>query len=53
MRGAYVSRVALQPLVNTEMKTNKQNAPLCDCLPTAGRVFLAIPAANLFIYELQ
>jgi hypothetical protein len=38
----------MQPLVNTEMKTEKQNAPLCDCLPTDGRVFLAIPAANLF-----
>jgi hypothetical protein len=38
----------MQPLVNTEMKTEKQNAPLCDCLPTDGRVFLAIPAARLF-----
>jgi DNA modification methylase len=39
----------MQPLVNTEMITEKQNAPMCDCLPTNGRVFLAIPSANLFI----
>jgi hypothetical protein len=38
----------MQPLADTEMKTRKQNAPLCDCLPTYGRVSPAIPAARLF-----
>jgi DNA modification methylase len=45
----HFQRVAMQPLVNTEMITEKQNAPMCDCLPINGRVFLAIPSANLFI----
>jgi len=45
----HFQRVAMQPLVNTEMITEKQNAPMCDCLPTNSRVFLAVPSANLFI----
>jgi hypothetical protein len=45
----HFQRVAMQPLVNTEMITEKQNAPMCDCLPTISRVFLAVPSANLFI----